>query len=165
MNLKSTLRYLPLIIINGYLLISILFFNMDTKSVITLFFIEIGIFAIFSFIRRLGQTNKVKEKGAVSPKTKAITELILVLLTVLIFLILLTVGFFDENFQEMLRLLKQNILIIAIMLFLEFIELMNYFKRTYRYDNSFHYSYTKLFILFGLLFPARYFDLIFPMQI
>jgi hypothetical protein len=143
------LKYLPTIIINGLLILSIFIFNTDTKTIITLFFLEMGIFSIFRFVRRLGQNAQTKFEGRFHSTGKTILELIIILGSIIAILFL--VDKLDSDAPNMFVVIEQNIIIVASMIILEIIGLILYFNKKERADNSFYYSYMKLLVLILIL--------------
>jgi hypothetical protein len=144
------IKLIPVILINLILIISIIFFDNDARTIILLFLIELLIFTIFRSIRLIKESEKTKKIGTVSERTGAITSLIFSLISIPVFILI--VGDANNNgIDIIIKTFTTNIWIVLSIIVIEIFSLIKYFMEEKKSGYTFSYSAAKLFLVFGLL--------------
>ncbi len=147
MNLKT----IPILAINLVLIISIIFFGNDARTIIILFFAEIIIFSLFRAVRFVREPNRALP-GHLSTKTTSIMAAIVAPISIFIFMLIAS----DVRNGGMIIIwsaLKQNIWFIASIVVLEFVSMLKYFHDKPSKDYTLVLGVAKiLFAIFLMLF-------------
>jgi len=139
--------------INSILIISIIFFGNDAKTIMLLFLIELMINTFFRSVKMMLEAEKGKP-GKLSERAKILTNMIFIM--VALFAMILIAGTLNwhghRNISEIWPIIEQNMLIIISMIFIEAISLTQYFYVEIKKGKIIEYGYAKILLAIALIF-------------
>jgi hypothetical protein len=141
------------LLLNLWLIISVIFYNTDAQTVVVIFFVELMIFGIFRFLRLIRLAKKSVHVVNATSYSNIIVTFVVVIGTIAVIFTGINTSAQRNNLLTVSEVISNNIIIIIYILISEIIATIIYFSGPKPADMSFSFTIAKLLMLVVFWYP------------
>ena len=141
------------LLLNLWLIINVLFFNVDAQTIIVIFFAELMIFGIFRFFRLIRLAKKSVHIVNSTSYSNIIVSVIVIIGSIAVMFMGLNTSAQRNHLLTVSEVISNNIIIIIYIVLSEIIAAIIYFSGKKPADMSFSFTLAKLLMLVVFWYP------------